>query len=148
MSSSASKLGIEIFDGGLSCAEAVAMAGMQRLGRQSDLVPRIATVFGGGLGRTKSLCGALAGGALVLSMAHGRDRLGEDRSVLLGKTKELVNGFRARFGSDNCFALTGLDFDDPEAQKAYRERVHAQCRAYVEWVLDELDRLLPPREGA
>ena len=135
---------LEIFDSGLSCAEAVAIAGMKRLGRQSDLGPRIATAFGGGLSRTQSVCGALTGGVLVLSAAFGRDKLGDDRSVILAKTQALVNGFRAKFGSDNCFELTGLDFNDPASQPVYRERVHAQCRRYVEWVADRLDELLEP----
>ncbi len=137
--------GLQIFDSGLSCAEAVAQAGMERLGRQNDLIPRIATTFGGGLSRTKSLCGALAGGALVLSAAYGRDKLGDPRGTIVKTTQELVNGFRARFGSENCFELTQLDFNQPESQKIYLERVHPECRRYVDWVLGELDRLLPPR---
>ena len=139
---STSKLALEVFDSGLSCAEAVAIAGMKRLGRQSDLIPRIATGFGGGLSRTKSVCGALTGGVLVLSAAFGRDKLGDDRDVLVGKVQSLVEGFRGRFGSDNCFALTGLDFNDPAAQGIYRQRVHAQCRGYVEYVCEKLDELL------
>jgi C_GCAxxG_C_C family probable redox protein len=135
---STTKLAIEIFDSGLTCTEAVAIAGMKRLGQQSDLIPRIATGFGGGLSRTKSVCGALTGGVLVLSAAFGRDKLGDDRDVLVSK----VQGFRARFGSDNCFALTGLDFNDPAAQGIYRQRVHAQCRGYVEYVCERLDELL------
>ena len=139
---STSKLALKIFDSGLSCAEAVAIAGMKRLGRQNDLIPRIATGFGGGLSRTKSVCGALTGGVLVLSAAFGRNKLGDDRDVLVGKVQALVEGFRARFGSDNCFTLTGLDFNDPAAQGIYRQRVHAQCRGYVEYVCDRLDDLL------
>ena len=139
---STTKLAIEIFDSGMSCSEAVALAGMKRLGRQSDLLPRIATGFGGGLSRTKSVCGALTGGVLVLSAAFGRDKLGDDRDVLVSKVQTLVDGFRARFGSDNCFALTGLDFNDPAAQDIYRQRVHAQCRGYLEYVCERLDEML------
>lgn len=139
---STTKLALEVFDSGLSCAEAVAIAGMKRLGRQSDLIPRIATGFGGGLSRTKSVCGALTGGVLVLSAAFGRDKLGDDREVLVSKVQALVNGFRARFGSDNCFALTGLDFTEPTAYGIYRQRVHAQCRGYVEYVCEKIDELL------
>jgi C_GCAxxG_C_C family probable redox protein len=139
---STTKLALEIFDTGLTCTEAVAMAGMKRLGRESDLIPRIATGFGGGLSRTKGVCGALTGGVLVLSAAFGRDKLGDDRDTLVRKVQTLVNGFRARFGSDNCFALTGLDFNDPAAAAEYRQRVHAQCRGYVEYVCAQLDQLL------
>jgi C_GCAxxG_C_C family probable redox protein len=139
---STAKLALEIFDSGLTCTEAVAIAGMKRMGRQNDLIPRIATGFGGGLSRTKSVCGALTGGVLVLSAAFGRDKLGDDRDILVGKVQVLVDGFRARFGSDNCFALTGLDFNDRAAYGIYRHRVHAQCRGYVEYVCQQLDELL------
>jgi len=140
------KLALQIFDGGLSCAEAVAMAGLKRTGHQSDLIPRLATGFAAGLSRTKSVCGALAGGVLVLGAAFGRDKLGDDRDVLVAKVQSLVNGFRARFGSDNCFALTGLDFNDPGAYVVYRQRVHAQCREYVKHVCEQLDELCGDRE--
>ena len=139
---STAKLALEIFDTGMSCAEAVAAAGIKRLGRENSLIPRIATGFGGGLSRTKSVCGALTGGVLVLSAAYGRDKLGDDREVLVAKVQSLVDGFRARFGDDNCFGLTGLDFNDPAAQVTYRQSVHAQCRGYVEYVSDRLDELL------
>ncbi|HEX7599171.1 MAG TPA: hypothetical protein VF518_13225, partial [Polyangia bacterium] len=79
---------------------------------------------------------------LVLSAAFGRDKLGDDRDTLVKKVQTLVNGFRTKFGDDNCYALTGLDFNDPSAQSIYRERVHAQCRGYVEYVCLQLDLLL------
>lgn len=135
--------GLKLFDGGLSCAEAVALMGMKRLGRGSDLVPRIATGFAGGVSRTRSLCGAVAGGVLLLGVAHGRDTLEDDRSVLIAKVQRMMAEFRERFGSENCYTLTGLDFNEPGAMDVYRQRVHAQCRGYVEHVLRELFASLP-----
>lgn len=139
------KRAIEVFDSGLSCAEAVAIAGMEELGRTSELIPRIASGFAGGVSRTQSLCGALAGGVLVLGVAHGRDRAQDDRSLLIAKVQALVNGFRERFGSDNCFTLTGLDFNKEGAMDVYRQRIHAECRAYVKYVAEQLAELLPKR---
>jgi C_GCAxxG_C_C family probable redox protein len=137
--------GLEIFDQGLSCAESVTTVGMERLGRSSDLVPRIATGFAGGVSRTRSLCGALAGGVLVLGAAYGRDRLGDDRSRLQSEVQALVGLFRERFGSDNCYALTGLDFNTLEGMDAYKAKVHDQCRTYVAMVIETLCAQLPPR---
>ena len=82
--------GLERFDAGLSCAEVVLLMGMKRLGRaSSDLVPRFATGFAGGLSRTKSLCGAIAGSVMTLGAAYGRDTKEGDRSVLIGKVQKL-----------------------------------------------------------
>lgn len=127
---------IRLFDSGLTCSEAVAIAGMQRLGLESSLIPRIATAFGGGISRTQSFCGALAGGVLVLSAAYGRDQLTDDRSRVLSETQDLVYGFRERFASDNCYTLTGLDFNQAESIVIYRARVHDECRAYVRYVME------------
>jgi C_GCAxxG_C_C family probable redox protein len=135
--------GLEMFDGGLSCAEVVALMGMRRLGRTSELLPRIATGFAGGVSRTKSLCGAVAGAVLVLGIAHGRDKKEDDRSLILTKVQGLMSRFRERFGSENCYTLTGLDWSEPGAMDVYRERVHAHCRTYVEQVLRELLTLVP-----
>lgn len=135
--------GLNVFDGGLSCSETVAIMGMKRLGRSSELVPRIATGFGGGVSRTQSLCGTISGAVLVLGAAYGRDKPADDRSVILAKVQDLMASFRARFGSDNCYALTGLDFNDPGALTVYRERVHGICRSYVEHVLRALYVSLP-----
>jgi C_GCAxxG_C_C family probable redox protein len=139
--------GIEMFDGGLSCAEVALVMGMRRMGRQSDLVPRIATGFGGGVSRTRSLCGAIAGGVIALGVAYGRDNKEDDRSVILAKVQGLMARFRDRFGSDNCHTLTGLDFNEPGAMDVYRTRVHGQCRTYVEHVLRELFAELPAARG-
>jgi len=139
---STSKLALEVFDSGLSCAEAVAIAGMKRLGRQSDLIPRIATGLAAGLAAPSPCAGRSRAAFWWLSAAFGRDKLGDDRDVLVSKVQSLVEGFRSRFGSDNCFALTGLDFNDPAAGGVYRQSVHAQCRGYVEYVCERLDELL------
>ncbi len=133
---------LRLFDQGLSCAEVVALVGMQQLGRSSELIPRVATGFAGGLSRTGSLCGAVSGAVLVLGAAHGRDRLGDDRGRILSEVQQLVHGFRSRFGSDNCFELTGLDFNQPGGLEEYKRRVHATCRTYVAFVMGELGRML------
>lgn len=129
------QLAIAEFDGGFSCAEAVFLAGAAALGVESDLIPKLATGFGGGLSRTKSLCGAVAGAVMVLGLKHGRRAVTDDRSAILAKVQELVAGFRQEFGSENCYDLTGLDFNTLEGQGVYKERIHAQCRTYVVWCL-------------
>jgi C_GCAxxG_C_C family probable redox protein len=133
--------GLGQFDAGYTCSEVVLVAGLRGFATSSELAPRIATGFGGGLSRTQSLCGALAGGVLVLGAVHGRNTLEDDRTRIVREVQQLVHGFRSRFGSDNCFALTGLDFNTPEGMQVYRERVHAKCREYVRYVLEVLHEL-------
>lgn len=125
------------FDRGFSCAEAVFIAGAKGLGFESDLVPKLATGFGGGLSRTKGLCGALSGGVLVLGLKYGRTQPGDDRITVLSKVQTLVAHFRKEFGSDNCFALTKLDFNTDEGQAQYKTQGHGLCRTFVAYATRE-----------
>src|SRR5512136_28960 len=49
---------------------------------KSDLIPKIATAFGGGIGRRGSLCGALTGAIMAIGLKHGTDK-----TVLIEKEK-------------------------------------------------------------
>lgn len=124
---------LDEFEQGFSCAEAVFIGGAKALGMTSDLIPKLATGFGGGVSRTKSVCGAVTGAVLVLSAKYGRTVPADDRTVLMGKVQALVADFRERFKSENCYDLTGLDFNTPDGQAEYKLRVHGLCRSYVEF---------------
>ncbi|NPV52432.1 MAG: C_GCAxxG_C_C family protein [Firmicutes bacterium] len=127
---------IRVFDAGFSCAEAVTLTGMKALGIESDLIPKIATGFGGGVSYTKSLCGAVAGGILILGARFGRQNISDDRSALLSSVQQLIKGFRETFGSENCYDLIGVDFTTPEGKAEYKNRLHKEkCCNYVEFVL-------------
>ena len=124
------------FNGGFSCAEAVFLVGCRYLGVESDLVPAVSTAFGGGLSRTRSLCGALAGAAMVISVKYGRHVPTDDRTAVVAKVQELVGGFRGAFGCDNCYEITGLDLNTPEGQAAYKQGVHAGvCTGVVDFCM-------------
>jgi len=139
---SSTKLAVEIFDSGLTCTEAVAMAGMKRMGRQSDLIPRIATGFGGGLSRTKSVCGALTGGVLVLSAAFGRDKLGDDRDVLVSKVPVAGEGISCAFWQRQLLHPHRPRFQRPGCAVPISPARACAMRGYVEYVCERLDELL------
>lgn len=134
---------IEAFDGGFNCAEAVFLAGCAYGGVDSELVPKVATAFGGGLSRTKLVCGALTGAAMALSAVYGRNKASDDRIVLMSKVQELVAWFRGEFGCDGCYELTGLDFNTPEGQQKYKEHTHIEvCESLVSKTMAKLLELL------
>src|SRR5512145_3057575 len=91
---------LALHQGGLHCAEAVFLAVLESADAHGDpLVPRAASCFGAGVGRTKEeLCGALAGGLLAAGCLLGRDRIGQpwDRAAEVGA--ELRERFLERHG--------------------------------------------------
>jgi C_GCAxxG_C_C family probable redox protein len=78
------------------------------------------------MSRTKSTCGAISGALMAIGLASGRDHADEDRAPSYALGSQLIEEFRQKFGTDNCFDLTGLDFGTSEGQEDYKKRVHEE----------------------
>ena len=126
------------FDSGLNCAESTLSAVNSEFGpseRNVDqVVPRIATGFGGGIARNGDVCGALLGGAMAISLALGRDKGDQPREPCYTAVDRFYNDFRARFGSCKCRELTNSDLKTPEGFATYLAEVHNEvCVPIVAW---------------
>jgi len=82
------RLAAKNFWKGFHCSEAVLIAMAEYMGINSDLIPKIATGFGGGIAGTGSVCGALIGGVMAIGIKYGRSRV--DQIEADQKTKNLV----------------------------------------------------------
>lgn len=92
---------------GFNCAETLVRTGTASLGiTPSDLPSRVATGFGGGLARSKAeLCGALAGGTMVLGFAYGRDNAEASSEAACAAAAAFRERFIALHGSSCCGKL-------------------------------------------
>ena len=111
------------------------MSFKEYLGEQGALLPKIATGFGGGIGRRGSLCGALTGSVMVLGMKFGRT----DPEDQVGKEKVYESGYRfwdrfeKEFGSCYCYQLIECHLDNEEERKKWLASGGMEkCRAIVE----------------
>jgi C_GCAxxG_C_C family probable redox protein len=127
-----------LHDTGLNCAESVLGGVVGAFGGRVPL--RIATGFGGGLGRTGEVCGAVSGAVMAVGWLAGRDGP-EDResySRCSAAVREFLGQFRRAQGSLLCRELTGYDLSDPAilpvfaADQARREK----CGAIVATAAD------------
>jgi len=105
------------------CSESCLMALAACQGVQSPLIPRIATGFGAGVGRSGETCGAVTGAVMGLSIRYGRDRAEpiKDRRPYWYAT-ELLKRFREEHGEIRCPALLGLDIAKPEDYEEFNRR--------------------------
>lgn len=121
------------FSSGLFCAESVLLAVARAQGVESELVPKIATAFCGGMARTCGTCGAVTGGVMAIGLALGRS--GADGSVQrsYAATQQLVRAFESEFGSRDCRDLLGgCDLGTPEGQARFKaEKLGERCRHYT-----------------
>jgi C_GCAxxG_C_C family probable redox protein len=120
------------WDNGMYCAESVLATLATRQGIDSELVPKIASVFCSGIAQTGGQCGALSGGLLALSMVLGRTAPEDSRDRLYQQAQQMVTAFEQQFGSLDCRDLLDLQLGTPEASEAYTARnLHAQCEGYI-----------------
>jgi C_GCAxxG_C_C family probable redox protein len=101
----------ELFYSGFRCAESVLQAVAEQAGIQSPLIPKISTGFCGGISRTKGVCGAVSGGVMALGMILGRTSAEAPVDDIYGKVQKFLSAFENQHGSNNCFDLTGCDFN-------------------------------------
>jgi len=102
-------------------------------GIHSELIPKIATGFCGGIARTSGICGALSGAVMAISMYYGRNLPDEpiDRSYI--PVQKIIEVFENEFGSTNCRQLTGCDLGTEEGRKKFfAMNMLERCKGYTE----------------
>jgi C_GCAxxG_C_C family probable redox protein len=126
---------VALFNDGFNCAEAVTTVIADYFQPGQQCFPRVATCFGGGVGRRGEICGALAGAVMAVGLFKGRrpgeGREAEDRAYRLAA--QVTEAFRHRFGNVACRELVGIDLTGAEGQETYRrEDVHHKyCVEFV-----------------
>lgn len=107
---------------GFLCSESVLLALRDVLGVSCGCVPRIATGFAAGVGRTGNLCGAFTGAVMGLGLALGRDRPVVGERAPHWYSERMAKAFEEAEGSLTCPGILGLDIGDPDDYHTYRER--------------------------
>jgi C_GCAxxG_C_C family probable redox protein len=86
---------------------------------ESEIIPRIASCFGGGMGNTGSVCGAVAGAVMAIGLMNERGETMEDWFRVAAVVQEFRRRFEAEMGTINCRELTGADLSTEEGREQY-----------------------------
>jgi C_GCAxxG_C_C family probable redox protein len=86
---------------------------------ESEIIPRIASCFGGGIGNTGAVCGAVVGAVMAIGLKKERGDTMEDWLRIAAVAHEYRRRFEAAMGTINCRELTGADLSTEEGLKQY-----------------------------
>ena len=112
------------FRQGYNCSQSVVAAFAQDLGITEELALRMASGFGGGIGRMREVCGAFCGITQVISLYYSNPSDPKDKSNIYAMVQELAPQFRAEAGGSLlCKELLGLV--KPEGVPQAEERTEA-----------------------
>ena len=104
----------QLFVDGYNCAQAVAMAFSDLVGLDETLIAKMASSFGGGMGRMREVCGAVSGMLLVTGTLYGyAEDEGNVKMEHYALVQELAGKFREKNGSIICREILKNPPSDP-----------------------------------
>ena len=96
------QLAKEYFSSGLNCAQAVAMAFKDDVNLTEAQLKKVSIAFGGGFGRTRSVCGTVSGMTIAIGLLASN---GDDKLAVYPIEQRAIELFKERFGTIICADL-------------------------------------------
>ena len=102
------------FLNGCNCAQSVLCAFADKVGIDEKTLMKLASSFGGGMGKLREVCGAVSAMFMIAGLLKGYSVAGDD----IGKTRQyqlvqdLAHKFKSEHGTIICRELLGLDGED------------------------------------
>lgn len=128
-----------------NCAQSIFGTYAPYYGLDHDVALKIATGFGGGMGRSQRTCGAVTGSYMVIGLKNGmginKDTEAKDKTYQMVNT--FSNLFQKKNGSMICKEIIGCDINTQEgmeyfSQNELLERKCFQCVRSAAEILEEI----------
>lgn len=134
------------FTDGYNCAQAVLCAFEDVTGLDGETAAKIASSFGGGMGRMREVCGAVSGACMVLGLIEGYDdpKAGKEKMQLYARVQEFAQKYKEENGSIICRELLAgvpvMSGVKPEerTETYYKKRPCAELVYMAASILDEM----------
>lgn len=100
-----------LFMQGYNCAQAVIAAFAKEAGLKEETALRLSSGFGGGIGRTRGVCGAVSGMVMAYGLLYGYSdpKANTQKKETYQAVQQLLDRFKEKNGSTICAELLGLD---------------------------------------
>lgn len=124
---------VALFLEGYNCAQSVFAAFCQEMKIEEKTALRLASSFGGGLGRMREVCGAVSGMCMALGCLYGYDtpETGAVKREHYERVQALAGQFREQFGSIVCRDILkkpdASAVPTPRTPEFYEKRPCARC---------------------
>lgn len=115
---------------GFNCSQSVVAAFADLMDLNPAQAIRMASPFGGGMGRMREVCGCVSGMYMVLGYLYGYDdpKVYDGKKELYARVQELAGKFREGNGSIICRELLGAEGKDNGSEPSKRTDEYYQKR--------------------
>lgn len=136
---------MDYFMKGYNCSQSVVLAFEDLLPVDKNTLSKMASSFGGGMGRLREVCGAVSGMFMVAGLLYGYDgpETGDIKAGHYARIQELAHRFEKKNGSIVCRELLSLKTlrDEPVPEKRtneyYRKRPCPELVGDAAGILEE-----------
>lgn len=137
---------------GYNCSQSLVLAFADLYHVDQNTILRLASPFGGGMGRMREVCGSVSGMFMVTGLIYGYQdpKAFQEKKELYEKVQELARRFEEIHGSIVCRELLGLgtgkDLPTPEkrTEHYYNKRPCKEIIGSAAEILEEFIRENPP----
>lgn len=137
---------VACFKSGLSCSQSILSTYAEQFGLDRQVALKLASGFGGGMGRMAGTCGVVTGALMVLGLQGGSAEPNDSkgREAIYERVREFARRFEARSGSTVCRDLIQCDISTPEGLAAAREQqlFATICPKFVQNAAEILEEML------
>ena len=138
-----------LFEQGCNCSQAILSTYGEQYGINRETALKLASGFGGGMGRTAGTCGAVTGAFMVIGLKYGPGSAEEKDTK--EHTYQLVREFSEKFSSRNdsivCRELLGCDISTPEGIRIAHEKglFYSICPKMVQSSAELIEEMMSPK---
>jgi len=135
---------IKTYQQGYNCSQAVYATFAERLGEDRATALKIASGFGGGIGRTGNVCGAVSGAIMALGLKHGfTEGSPQAKADMYARAQEFMNAFTAQYGALACRELLGYDISIPEEFEQLKQQnlFATRCVEFIRSAVNILEKM-------
>jgi C_GCAxxG_C_C family probable redox protein len=124
---------LEYYLGEYNCAQSIVLSFQKEMGMTKEDLAKISLGFGGGIGGTQNICGALTGGVIVLGALCKND--------VKDSIKKMINEFEMKNKYIECANILQLDFNNELTEKE-KEIKKEKCIKCVQDVVGIVEKLI------
>ena len=110
---------LDLFKEGQFCSQVVLSAFCDDVDITPEMALKMASSFGGGMGRMGEVCGAVTGAFMALGLLtwEAPTATAEEKNKINDRVRDFTARFKEQYGSIVCRDLLGCDLGQPEGSQ-------------------------------
>lgn len=142
------KIAGENFKQGYNCAQSVCLAFLENINLDKEVLLRLTSSFGGGMGRMREVCGAVSGMFIIAGLLKGYsetncDKIKEKHYKLI---QDLAEEFKKEHKTIICRELLGLeekqDFSPVPSQRTEKYYKERPCEEFIKTAARIIEKMI------